>query len=58
MSTNNAHTKHLCDISTRHGLHVGQNHQKANYEYTYVHVGANHDQILLIMCYPLYYMNV
>ncbi len=25
---NNAHTKRLCDISARHGLHFGKNHQK------------------------------
>ncbi len=39
---NKAHTKHLCDISSRHGLNFGKNHQKTNYEYTYVHEGANH----------------
>ncbi len=35
---NNVQTKCQCDISARHGLH----------DYTYVHKGANHDQILIV----------
>ncbi len=57
---NNAHTNRLCDISARHGLHSGKNRQKANYEYTYGVCMKELiiNQILIIMCYPLYYMNV
>ncbi len=48
---NNAHTKSLCDISARHGLYFRKNHLKTNYEYTYVHEGANHQSN--IDCYVL-----